>query len=183
MIHLFYSLASIFAMVLFVFIIRSFIIKLIPNKRKYILGITLTLFITFLGLAFFRPNTIIEQNIIFFMLIYFCIEKFSPDKSHIKETAKAHKQTTQKQQTRKNTAKSPSTKKTSTYYTILNIEKNATSEEIRKAFKTMAKKYHPDHNSSPNASVQFRKIKEAYDTLINPKKRIQYDEKINKGDI
>ena len=54
---------------------------------------------------------------------------------------------------------------TKDYYSILNISNNSTKEEIIKSFRELAKKYHPDKNSSPNASEKFREIFEAYEIL------------------
>lgn len=51
-------------------------------------------------------------------------------------------------------------------YETLGIDKTASKEEIRKAFKTLSKKYHPDHNNGDDR--QFKKIKEAYDLLNHP---------------
>ncbi|MEM5877376.1 MAG: DnaJ domain-containing protein [Candidatus Aenigmatarchaeota archaeon] len=61
------------------------------------------------------------------------------------------------------------------YYKILGIDKNATEEEIKKAYKRLAKKYHPDVSKEPDAEEKFKEIQEAYDTLIDPVKRRQYD--------
>ena len=59
---------------------------------------------------------------------------------------------------------------------ILGIDKNANISEIKKAYFTLAKKYHPDINKSPNAKEKFTEISEAYDTLSNDQKRKAYDE-------
>lgn len=61
------------------------------------------------------------------------------------------------------------------FYEILGLNKNASEEEIRKAYKKLAVKYHPDKNHSPDAPEMFRKIQIAYETLSNPNKRIFYD--------
>lgn len=61
------------------------------------------------------------------------------------------------------------------YYEVLGIAKNATDEQIKKAFRTLAKKYHPDANNDGDEK-QFKEISEAYETLSNPEKRRQYDQ-------
>ena len=57
------------------------------------------------------------------------------------------------------------------YYTILGVSKGANDEELRKAYRKMALKFHPDKNSSPGAEEKFKQIGEAYDVLSDPKKR------------
>lgn len=58
------------------------------------------------------------------------------------------------------------------YYKILGVEKNASSEEIKKAFYRLAHKYHPDKGGDPE---KFKEINEAYQVLSNKEKRAQYD--------
>jgi DnaJ-class molecular chaperone len=63
------------------------------------------------------------------------------------------------------------------YYEILGIEKDSSEEEIRLAYRRLAKLYHPDLNQGdPSAKEKFIELKEAYDTLIDPLKRKIYDQ-------
>ena len=62
------------------------------------------------------------------------------------------------------------------YYEVLGINKNATDEEIKKAYRTLAKKYHPDTSTEPNAQEKFKEVQEAYETLKDPQKRSMYDQ-------
>lgn len=63
------------------------------------------------------------------------------------------------------------------YYKILGITKSATTEEIKKAFRKLAKQYHPDKNKGDKtAEEKFKEVNEAHDVLSNPEKRARYDE-------
>ena len=63
------------------------------------------------------------------------------------------------------------------YYSILGVDRNATGEDIKKAFKKKAMKYHPDRNPGNKESERkFKEAKEAYDTLSNPQKKSMYDQ-------
>lgn len=62
------------------------------------------------------------------------------------------------------------------YYKTLEVDKNADADTIKKAYKRLALKWHPDKNKSPEAEGMFKKVGEAYDVLSNPKKRQIYDQ-------
>ncbi|CAF0870372.1 unnamed protein product [Didymodactylos carnosus] len=61
------------------------------------------------------------------------------------------------------------------YYEILGVKRDATEKEIKRRFRKLALKYHPDKNKDPKAEEQFRQIAEAYDVLGSEDKRRQYD--------
>jgi len=62
------------------------------------------------------------------------------------------------------------------YYGILGIEKGASPEEIKKAYRRLAHKFHPDVSKESNAEEKFKEVAEAYETLKNPEKRAAYDQ-------
>jgi molecular chaperone DnaJ len=61
------------------------------------------------------------------------------------------------------------------YYEVLGIERNASDEDIKKAFRKLAFKYHPDHNREDNSGAAFKEINEAYEVLSDREKRVAYD--------
>ena len=64
---------------------------------------------------------------------------------------------------------------TKDYYRLLGVRPDATVLLIKKAYRKLAKQYHPDVNDSPDAADRFREITEAYDTLTDPDRRRRYD--------
>ncbi len=61
------------------------------------------------------------------------------------------------------------------YYDILNVPRDAADDAIKKAYRKLAKKYHPDVNADEDAKAKFAQVQEAYDVLSDAKKRKQYD--------
>jgi curved DNA-binding protein len=62
------------------------------------------------------------------------------------------------------------------YYAALGVDRSASAEEITKAYRRLARKYHPDVSKEPEAEEKFKEIAEAYGTLKDPEKRAAYDE-------
>ena len=62
------------------------------------------------------------------------------------------------------------------YYDILGVGKDASADDIKKAYRNMAKKYHPDLNKdNPQAAEKFKEVNEAYECLSDPQKKSNYD--------
>src|SRR6266542_1315012 len=62
------------------------------------------------------------------------------------------------------------------YYAILGVDRGANAEDIKKAYRKLARKYHPDVSKEPNAEEKFKEMAEAYETLKDPEKRAAYDQ-------
>ena len=62
------------------------------------------------------------------------------------------------------------------YYDVLGVSKTATNDEIRKAYRQLAKKYHPDVSTEENAEEKFKEVQEAYDVLSDEQKKASYDQ-------
>ena len=61
------------------------------------------------------------------------------------------------------------------YYDVLGIKKGASEDDVKKAYRRQALRYHPDKNKSPGAEEKFKEVAEAYDVLSDPKKKDIYD--------
>ncbi len=63
------------------------------------------------------------------------------------------------------------------HYEVLGVKKRASIDEIKRAYRTLSKKYHPDRNpNNPSAEAMFKEVQNAYSVLNDPKKRAQYDD-------
>ena len=61
------------------------------------------------------------------------------------------------------------------YYEVLGVDRDATPDQIKRAFRKKAVKLHPDHNDAPDANEQFAELNEAYSVLSDEQKRSMYD--------
>lgn len=62
------------------------------------------------------------------------------------------------------------------YYDVLGVGRGASAEEIKKAYRKLAMKYHPDRNAEDGAVQQFKEVQEAYEILVDPERRSRYDQ-------
>ena len=61
------------------------------------------------------------------------------------------------------------------YYEVLGVDRNATDEDMGRAFRKLAFQYHPDRNADDGATEKFKELNEAYEVLSSPDKRATYD--------
>ena len=64
-------------------------------------------------------------------------------------------------------------------YNILGVSPTASTDDIKKAYRALAMRHHPDRNPNSNAEVRFNAIKKAYELLSDPQKRAEYNYSIN----
>lgn len=64
-------------------------------------------------------------------------------------------------------------------YNILGVSPTASTEEIKKAYRSLAMRHHPDRNAHPGAESRFNAIKTAYELLSDPQKRTAYNQSLN----
>lgn len=64
-------------------------------------------------------------------------------------------------------------------YNVLGVAPNASDEEIKKVYRSLAMRFHPDRNDAPGAEARFKSITKAYEILGDPRKRDDYNQSVN----
>jgi molecular chaperone DnaJ len=64
-------------------------------------------------------------------------------------------------------------------YAVLGVAPNASSDDIKKVYRSLAMRYHPDRNDAPGAEVRFKSVTKAYEILSDPALRAEYDQSVN----
>jgi molecular chaperone DnaJ len=64
-------------------------------------------------------------------------------------------------------------------YAILGVAPNASDDEIKKVYRSLAMRYHPDRNDAPGAEARFKAVTKAYEVLADPVKRAEYNQSVN----
>ncbi|MES2074796.1 MAG: DnaJ domain-containing protein [Pseudomonadota bacterium] len=64
-------------------------------------------------------------------------------------------------------------------YNVLGVAPNASDEEIKKVYRSLAMRFHPDRNDAPGAEARFKSITKAYEILSDPVKRDEYNQSVN----
>ena len=64
-------------------------------------------------------------------------------------------------------------------YAVLGVAPNASDEEIKKVYRSLAMRYHPDRNDAPAAAARFKSVAKAYEILSDRAKRDEYDQSVN----
>ena len=67
----------------------------------------------------------------------------------------------------------------STYYEVLDISRTANGDEVKKAYRRLARRYHPDVNGKPEGEACFKRVNEAHEVLSDPEKRAKYDQRLD----
>jgi len=66
------------------------------------------------------------------------------------------------------------------YYEVLGVGRTSSADEIKRAYRKLARQYHPDVSQEPNAEAHFKEINEAYEVLSDPQKRTTYDRELRR---